>query len=235
MEEFLRLNYSKITLGVEVLAAVTGLLLFKKYRYTAAKYFIYFLVYIVFCAYIARYVKYINNEGFLNFLEGTVFQTNHWWSTLTWKIGAVVFFSFLYQKILKRERDKYIVKYSRIGFLLFSLLYIILNFKAFFTQFFPIISVLGAIVILTCAVLYFMQMLKSERILDFYKSLNFYISSAILLWWLIITPLIFFDIYFSKSDLDFVFLKWQIYLFANIFMYTTFTIGLIVSKPEESK
>ena len=46
MEEFLKQYYALITYGVELLAAVTGLLCLKKYKTTAAKYFIYFLVYV---------------------------------------------------------------------------------------------------------------------------------------------------------------------------------------------
>lgn len=55
-------------------------------------------------------------------------------------------------------------------------------------------------------------MLQSETILSFYKSINFYISSTILIWWLVITPLVFFQIYFLNVDWSFIILRWQIYL-----------------------
>ncbi|RMZ50932.1 hypothetical protein EB822_06015 [Flavobacteriaceae bacterium PRS1] len=75
-------------------------------------------------------------------------------------------------------------------------------------------------------------MLQSETILSFYKSINFYISSTILIWWLVITPLVFFQIYFLNVDWSFIILRWQIYLFMNIFMYSSFTIALIWCKPQ---
>ena len=77
-----------------------------------------------------------------------------------------------------------------------------------------------------------MEILLSDTILVFYKSINFYISVAILIWWLIITPIVFFEKYNTTSDWDYVFLKWQIKLFANICMYLTFTFALIFCKPE---
>ena len=233
MEDFLKENYTLIARSVEILAAVTGLLLYKKYKHTAAKYFICFLVYLTICDFIGTYTYYIKNNGFFNFLEGTLFEKNFWWTTIYWKIGAILFFAFYYKKILTNKKNKILLKYLGFSFFLFSLGYILLNFQEFFTRFFPIISVLGALVIIVCAVLYFIEVLQSERILSFYKSLNFYISIAILIWWLIITPLVFYDLYFNTADWDFVFLKWQIYLLANVFMYTTFAIGLIVSKPEK--
>ena len=232
MQDFLLEYKNTISFSVEILAAVTGLVLYKKYKPTAAKYFIRFLVYLSICDFLGGYVNYISNDGFFSFLSGTIFVRNFWWSTLFWKIGAIVFFSFYYNKVLKRKPFKVLIKYSGIVFLLFSLSYIITHWNEYFTRFFPIIDVIGAVVVFLCTVFYFIEVLQSERILTFYKSLNFYISAAIFIWWLIITPLVFYDIYNSHYDWNFIFLKWEIYLFANIVMYLTFTFALIYCKQE---
>ena len=91
MNDFLLKYYNTITFCVEILAAVTGLLLYRKYKLTAAKFFICFLVYLSICDFIGSYVYYIKNNGFLSFLEGTVLVRNFWWTTLYWKIGAIIF------------------------------------------------------------------------------------------------------------------------------------------------
>jgi hypothetical protein len=44
--------------------------------------------------------------------------------------------------------------------------------------------------------------------------------------------LVFYDIYNTNGDWNFIFLKWQIYLSANVFMYLTFTFALIFCKPD---
>ncbi len=238
MDEFLKQNYSFITLSVELLAAVVGLLFYKKYKSTAAKYFIYFLIYLTVCDFICSYTWYVHPKKVFGFLIGTVFEKNYWWSTLYWVIGAILFFSFYYYKILKNKTYKNIVKYSGYTFFVFSIVYIILNWDDYFIRFFPVIGILGAIIIFICAVLYFIETLLSDKILTFYRSLSFYISVAIFIWWLIITPLTFYDIYFTyevgspNRDWNFIFLKWEIYLFANIFMYLTYTFALIWCKPE---
>ncbi len=232
MEEFLRQNYSLLTRSVEILATVTGLLLFKKYKLTVAKYFIWFLVYLSICDFLGTYTYYIKDNGFLNFLENTIFEKNYWWSTLFWKIGAILFFGFYFQKIIINKSYKLIIKYCTVFFLIFYLVYIAVNLNVFFVRFFPIIDVLGAIIIFLCVILYFIEILQNEHIVAFYKSINFYIAFTILIWWLIITPLVFYDVYFSTADWDFVILKTQIYLFANIFMYLTFTFALIWCKPQ---
>jgi hypothetical protein len=192
-------------------------------------------VYLSVCDFLGSYVHYIRNGGFLGFLEGTVFIRNFWWSTLFWKIGAIMFFSFYYNSILTNEKFKRIIKYSGYSFLVLSIIYILFNWDDYFIIFFPIIDILGAVIVFLCTAFYFFETLSSEKILTFYKSINFYISAAIFIWWLIITPLVFYDIYNSHYDWNFIFLKWQIYLFANIVMYLTFTFALIFCKPEADK
>ena len=231
MNDFFLKYYNTIALSVEILAAVVGLLYYKKYKLTTAKFFIWFLVYLAVCDVLGSYVNHVEN-GFLNFLNGTKLARNFWWSTLYWKIGAICFFTFFFAKILiNRVLRKIIIAYG-LFFLLFSILYILCNWNAYFMRFFPIISVLGAVQIFLCTVFYFLETLLSDSILTFYKSINFYVSAAIFIWWLIITPLIFYDIYHSYKDWNFIFLKWQIYLFANLLMYLTFTFAIPWCKPE---
>jgi len=232
MEEFLLTYKFPITTGVEVLAAVTGLFFFKKYKSTAAKFFIYFLVYLTLCDFVSNYPRYVKDGGLFSFLQGTVFVKNYWWATLYWKIGAIMFFAFYYHRIMKTVVFKKVIKIAAFSFLLFSISYIAFNWSDYFIMFFPAVDVSGAFIIFLCTVCYFIEVLKSDKILTFYKSLNFYISFAIFIWWLIVTPLVFYDVYMSRLDWNFIFLRWQIYLIANITMYLTFTFALIWCKPE---
>ncbi|GFZ85924.1 hypothetical protein GCM10011531_16520 [Aquaticitalea lipolytica] len=232
MEEFLKQYYALITYGVELLAAVIGLFCLKKYKTTAAKYFIYFLVYAFFVDLLGGYPRFLRTFNLSYLIENSVIKANYWWFTIFWNIGAVLFYSFLFRKIISKEISNKVIKYSTFVFLLFSICSIALNYNSFFNESLRIINVFGTIIILMSVILYFIEMLKSESVLNFYKSLYFYIGAVIFIWWLIITPIVFYEIYFSTSDWNFVFLKWQIFLFANVFMYLTFTFALIYCKPE---
>ena len=232
MEEFLFQNRWIITSVVEITAALTGVILFRKFKFTNAKYFIYFLVYLSLGDFINTYSHYTESDEFFGFLKGTVLEENYWWSTLFWKIGAIVFFSFYYYKILKRKEFKTIVKYFGLIFLVFSIVYIVFHWDEYFIRFFPAISVFGACVIFVCTVLYFIEVLQSEKILTFYRLLNFYISFAIFIWWLIITPIVFYDIYMLNLDKTYIHLRKYIYLLANIVMYSTFIFALIWCRPQ---
>ncbi len=240
MDDFLKENYLLLTHSVELIAAVTGLVLYTKYKLTAAKYFILFLVYLTVCDFIGGYTWHVHEKGFLKFLVGTIIEKNFWWGTSYWTIGAILFFSFYYHKILQKKLSKIIIKFGAIAYLIFSITYIAFSGNAFFNKLFPVLGVLGAIIIFICTVFYFIEILQSDRVLTFYKSLNFYISVVIFIWWLITTPLEFYDVYFtyevgdvSTLDLNFRILRWKIYLLSNIMMYSIFTFALIFCKPEK--
>ncbi len=236
MVEFLLENKSFLTKGFEIMAAVVGILYFKKYRHTAAKYFIYILIYIAVLELIGSYTVYVDNYGFLSdikdILKGTLFERNAWYYTFFWKIGAIILFSSYYQKILKKDYFIKLLRWSSYTFLIISFVLIFSDSTRFFKGSFPVISILGAIIIMECAVFYFFEILQSEKVLIFYKSINFYISSSILLFWLTYTPLIFFSKYYTVEDLEYVNLRKLIILAAIGCMYTTFAIGLIISEPD---
>ncbi|KJD34223.1 membrane protein [Tamlana sedimentorum] len=231
MNEFLIKYYYIITFSVESLAAVTGLILYKKYKLTSAKYFIWFLCYLTICDTLAYYPLLIKH-GYLSFLRNTRFFSNFWWSTLFWHIGAILFFTFYYRKILTYKTFKIVLKYAGYLFLAFCFIYVSLNFEDYFVRFFPVISVFGALIIFMCVMFYFIEMLQSNNILTFYKNLNFYITAISFIWWLIITATVFYEIYNSNNDWNFIFLRWQIYMFANAIMYFGFTFALIYCRPE---
>ncbi|WMI64953.1 hypothetical protein RBH94_12895 [Aestuariibaculum sp. YM273] len=233
MKDVLLQNYELITHSVEISAAVTGLILYNRYKPTAAKFFIWFLVYLSFGDFAGNYVHYIKNEGVFNFLEGTPLTGNFWWTTLYWEIGAVLFVAFYYHKILSNIVFKIIIKISGFIFFIFSIIYILTHFQAYFKMFFPPISIFGAAIVFMCVIFYFIEVLLNDKILNFYKSLNFYISFAFFIWWIIITPIVFFDIYNGSKDQLYIDVQRLIFLTANVAMYLTFTFALIWCRPEK--
>lgn len=232
MEEFFRQNYNLLTQLVIILAAVAGLYSYRKYKQTAVRYFIYFLCYVVILEWVARYPHYFKTYGKFDIIEGTIFEKNYWFYAIFWRICGTLFFLFYYRKVIKSKIYRSLLKYAGTLFLLSSAIYILIHWSAFFKSSLFFVKLFSTGVILLCVVLYFFEVLKTDKVLVFYKSLNFYISAAILIWWLIITPLMFFDIYSTTADWNFVILKWQIKLFANILMYLTFTFALLWCKPK---
>lgn len=234
MEEFLKENYFFLTTSVEILAAVTGCILLKKYKSSTAVLFIYFLVYSLLVDAVSWYYQIFQYLGLEKILNDSIFEKNYFYVTIFWGIAAPVFYCFYFYNVIQSLKVKSILKIGGFSFAMISLIILWLNNDFIYHSYIPSIQLLSTLMIILCVSCYFYDFLKSDKILYFYKSLNFYISSIILLWWLISTPLDFYELYYSTADWNFIFLKWQIFLFANIFMYSFFTFALIWCKPEKN-
>lgn len=236
MNEFIYTNNGLITKFMELMAAVTGLILFSKYKETNVRYFVYFLCYVFILELIGGYTVYVHKYEALSeikeILKDTWLRRNNWFYTILWVVGSAFFYSFYFRKLLNSMKSKLVLKLLTYCFLLFAIFEIANNWEAFFVTWLPKISLFSTIIITLSILFYLTELLKSDNILKFYKSMNIYISLSVLLWVVITTPLAFYRMYFNQLDWGFVYLKTNVFFFANVFLYTTFTIGLIVSKPE---
>ncbi len=232
MIEFLIANFHFIVYSFEIIAAGVGIILYTKFKSSFSKYFIYFLSYVVFVEIIGYVLAVYRNHDVLIFIKNAGIRGASWWYTIFWSVGSVLFFLFYYHGILKTKRNKHIIKVLSIIFLLIALGYLIINSNQISISFSPFLQIVGACVILVCLTLYFTELLQSNLILDFTRLFSFYVSVALLAWWLIITPLVFFETYNTVNDWGYANLKRLIFLFANVFLYTCFALGLIVSKPK---
>ena len=223
--DFIKENRSFIWLFFESLAAITGLFLFKRYEKSYTKYFIYFLVYVVFIVIIGRYTYLVDDNKIFSFLEGTLIERNYWYYTIFWDIAATLFFGWYFMKIINNNTHRKILKASIYIFIIVSISSILFDLDMFFKKTNSIIKICSTLIILQCVIYYFLEILQSDKILTFYKSINFYICCAILILWLIQTPLTFFEQYYRKEDLSYVNLRGYINLIIIPIMYIT-------SKPE---
>ncbi|EDP69777.1 hypothetical protein FBALC1_09607 [Flavobacteriales bacterium ALC-1] len=232
MEEFFKDYYTLITYSVEFIAAITGIIFYRKYKNTFAKYFIYFLVYAFFVDLLGNYPRYLYNMDLFHLIKGTLIEENYWWFTIFWWIGLSSFMAFLNYKFIEKTMYKRVLKLFYYIYILQAIIYGILNFKQLFEPTVTFIVIVSVWMISVTVVLYFLEILQSNRIIDFYKSIYFYINTSVLMWTIVVTPVAFYEIYFDSADWNYVILKWQIFLSVNIIFYLTLTLALIFCKPE---
>lgn len=232
MEEFFRQNYVLATLSVELIAAITGFFYYKKYKHTAAKFLVYFLVYAFIIEIAHSYTKFLWDTGNFNLIENTLFEKNLWLSNIFWFGGLVSFVFYINFRIIKKPLYKLALRYCYIIYLALFLIYGIFNFSLLFTIINPFIAILSLWMIFVSVAIYYVEILQSDDLLYFYKSIYFYVNSCVFFWTLIVVPMTFYDIYNLKTDWNFVILKWKIYLFINFTFYLTLTLALIFCKSE---
>lgn len=218
-----------------LIAVIASLISYKKHKGTIVFFFILIIFYLFLIDLLGSYYLIYTKFEFLKPLYNSVFKKNYWWFTLNFDLGIILFFSILYQKIIKTLKFKIILKCVTILYLCFAVIFIAIKHQELFQQTFPVLQILGASIIIMCCSFYLYELLQSDSILKMHQDLYFYVTIAIFMWWIIITPLSFYDLYFSNIDWNFIILKWQIYLFANIFMYFTFSFALLWCKPNKEK
>lgn len=238
MEEFLINYYNLLNDGVIAIAAIIGIFSYRKYKSTTTKYFIYFLIGAALVDFLGKYPLYFSRieqlKPLLDLITDTVFINNYWWYNIFWTIGSTLFFSFYFRKLLKSKVLKRILYGASILILVVGLGYVIFDTYHFMTAFILPLIVINFTTIILASSFYLIEVLNSERILNFYRSINFYIAIVILIWWLVTTPIAFYEFYMSISDWKYIIIKVKILLCSNMFMYLTFSIALLWCKPQNN-
>ena len=237
MREFFLEYYYYFNEGVIILAALIGLITYRKFKMTNVKYFIWFLWYVVFVQIIGRYPSLSNYSNALKWIDsytkGTIFEENFLWYGIFWKMGSAFFVSFYFIKVLMHSGFKKIIKYLTYLYVVLCVIYLLVFYETYYTGESYVVDFFGVFIIVLSTSLYLAEVLMSEKIINFYKSVHFYIASVFFIFFLIKTPISFFQIYYTKDDWNFVFLRYEIILFCNVFMYLTFSYALLKCKLED--
>ena len=169
--------------------------------------------------------NYFTNFSYMPFLKETLFERNIWLYNVFKIVSFTIFYIFFIAQ-LQNKRTTRIFKWITVFFVLSAVLNLILT-EVFFEQSSAYSFITGTFILLTLIFIYYFELLKSDKILYFYKSLVFYISVGLLLWYVTITPLFIFNKYFTSSSPEFVKLHSTILNISNYFLYCTYIIAFI--------
>ena len=200
----------------EIITAILALVFYKKYKGTFLRYFLFIIWYsIVNEVFAMYYAKHINENNLV------LFNVN--------KVLEFSFYLFLYRslvetKIHKKTITVFIVLYY------FSLL-INCFFQNFLYEYFSNTYFLGAVFIISSIVMYFSEILNSEKIIYINRTFIFWLSIAVFLLYITSIPFKVMMNYYQESPvLPMVYLA----NFAVVFLFCILvSIGLVWSKAEK--
>lgn len=215
---------------LEVGAAIAGSYYLSQMTLLApeTRFIVYYLWLVVFVEFLGLYsiFEYYSNYSYLPFIKDTPWERNIWLFNCYHVIKFGVFFFYFAKQLSSRQVQKAAYLVGSI-FIICLILYLVFSGE-FFIQFSRLEAVGGTFLLLFIVLMYYYDLLKSNKILYFYKSLPFYFSVGILLWHLTITPLFIFNQYFNTSSPEFIELHGLILVLANIILYGLFITGFIV-------
>lgn len=228
MLEYFIENFLLIYL-LEIGAAVAGTiyLVRKKSRPPYTKLFVTYLWLVVLVETIGFYpsYNYFTKFAYMPFLEGTSFERNSWLYNSYHIIKFAVFYIFFTGQLYNEKN----IKFFR-GITVFFVVSAVLNLlftDVFFERSSSYTSIVGSFILMGLIFVYYFELLKSDKILVFYKSLVFYLSVGLLLWHVTITPLFIYSKYFTNASPEFVNLHSVILKFSNIFLYGVYIAAFI--------
>lgn len=218
---------------VELFAVISGTIYISKYRVDkATRYFVRFLWFTIFIELVFGWLPTLIKElESLSFFRETFLRKNYWIYNIYFIISFYVYVNYFKQNI-KSKKSRRVLNISVICYVVTACMN--LTFSDFYFKTFSSYTfIMGSILFLISIAIFYFEMLKSDNVLLFYKSIPFYVSVGSLVFHLTVTPLFIYSKYFHMSiSPEFVHIYGVIFTSANIFLYTCYTIGFIVCLQE---
>ena len=216
----------------ELLAFLTGIFYYKKNKSKPTFYLVAFLGITVFSELFSWYTFFIDS-ALLHFLKGTSFQTNYWSGNI-YSIISYLFYINYFKWYLSNKLSITIINWISIVFLIVSFLEILFA-DGFFIKLMPISNILGTLFVFLSIAFYYLELLKSDQLLQVQKSLPFYVSVGALIFHLCTTPLFLYSSYLNNSiDPSFVSLYKQVIFGSNYLLYSIYIAGFIICSRKKA-
>lgn len=215
---------------LELGAAIAGSIYLSKVAVPekGVRLFVYYLWIVVFVEFVGLYPSYAYFSDYkkLGFIKGTLFERNYWWynSYNVIKFLILYIFFILQLKSPAKRRKLYAIS----GIVILGFIIDHLFGGNYFKSYSPYMAIAGTLYLVVLIMLYHFEILKSERILKFYKSVAFYISIGMLIWHVSTTPLFIYNRYFSLQSPDFVYFQMVLLKSINIILYGILILGFMV-------
>ncbi|MET2983671.1 hypothetical protein [Aureibaculum conchae] len=217
--------YMHAVLISEIIAAIFGTIYYFKYKNTPFKYFLIVLWLIVITEIIGAF--YI--EWNIYYMDENGVKYNLGLYNLLYIIVYPIFY-YIYYKALETKKYRNAIKIFFLSFIVISIINWIF-IQDFLTEYSKYPDIIGSLFLTICVIFYFIELLQSEKVIRFHRSVSFWLSVGLLVYYTSIIPFTVVVNNYALADkaLQKMFLINHILAIA---MYSVFTFGFIWSKKE---
>ncbi len=211
----------------ELISAVAGTVFLYKYKNTYLKYFLFLLWYIVLTEFFTKYCA--SKTGILIFYTD---ENGNRYTVWFYNLLRFITYNTLFFIYYNYLNTKYFRRRIKIFAILYTSIYILnwLFVQNFHRENSEIPKIIGSLFLIATIIFFFIELLRSEKIVAFHKMLLFWISVGLLLYYSGTIPFSLqwngYAIIPGVHDLFLI-----VYILA-IIMYSIFTFGFIWSKKE---
>ncbi len=221
---------------LEILAASAGIFYLKNTNSTRSDtLLVLFLWFSVFTEVVSSYAGFahFSEYTFLGFVKDTPFKKNYWLANVYIVISNLFYVYYFGIKLTNILAKKILLVLSVI-----MLIAVIIDFiySEFFNAISRVSTIYGSMLILLSILLFYLHLLSSGKLLNLRYYLPIYISVALLLYTLCISPLDFLSNYFKTSTGNQLFVSFRVYtlFILNILLYLTYTFAFILCSKKRN-
>lgn len=213
----------------EIIAAVSGIYYLKKSNPTKwERYFVYYLWALTINEIIGLYtsIAYFSEYKYFSFVEGTPFSANYW----LYNITTLIYFCFLilyFRSLITIGFWRKLLKIALYPFVLIAVLDFIIN-ETYFNENSKFVFFTGVLLLVISILVYYFELLKTDKIFSLKYNLSFYFSTGLLLFYVSIAPLLILSNYYVSANEEFVEIRKLIIIYGNIFLYSLISIGFLI-------
>ncbi len=218
----------------ELISAIAGSLYISKYREDKnSRYFVWFL-WITFAVELFGTIpSLIYYFDLFPSLKGTFLESNDWLFNVFF-IFNFCFYVYYFSLNYKTKKLKNFMIYLAVIYALGSVVNLLLT-DVYFNSISSFTYTVGTILLFFGGILYLFEMLQSDNILVFYRTIPFYIAIGSMIFHLAVTPLFIYDKYYVlEKNPELVKVSRLIFNTAIIFLYSCYTIGFVVCNKNKS-
>lgn len=215
---------------LELAAAVSGTFYIRNTKNLIYKPFVFYLWLTFFTEFIAEYTHLMqdnyDNSLFIYF-KNSVFCRNHWLYNI-YSYLAIGIIGIFYSGIITNKTSLVLIRSIIITYSIFVFCFYTFT-DAFFVMGLPYDSILATIIICIYVLLYFIALIKSDSLLEFYKMPSFYITIGLLSWHICFMPLEIYNEHYRAINTHFIKFRKLLLITINIFTYSCFIFGFLYS------
>ena len=212
---------------LQLVAFICAIYYYRKHTYKQSKWLALFLGVTFLVEVASYYTSFIENDGIFSFLANTPYSENYWLYNIFMLVSAA-FYVIYFRWNLTSKKSKVVLDVLLVSFAIGSILHQAFS-GVFFVGYSPFTVILGTVLIILSIALFYLELLNSNLILKVHKTLPFYISVAVLIFYLCTTPLFIYSIYFSESiNPDFYVLYLRVIISTNFIMYSIYIAGFLI-------
>jgi hypothetical protein len=212
---------------LELTAAISASIYWLKTKDKSIKPFVWYLWFIVCVETIGLYpyLYDITDNSIIKAIANSRIRRNFWLYNLYNPIVVLLIGMFLIANTKDLISHKVITLVSW-SYVFFCIGYFLIT-NSFFKHELPYDWIVSTFVIFTMVMLYLRELMRSDKILRFYKTPVFYVTTALLLWYICLTPIVIFNSYFLKINPEFNAFRRTFLATSNIILYSWYTLAFL--------